>query len=88
MQVWRWTEAVPDLMEPGPGDRRLLAGLSEPVQELGPGAEAVPDPGDLVLCGACSSALDVAWYLGERGWMPCKTSVLCTTQWSGRGQMR
>jgi len=41
----------------------------------------------LVLCHECSSSLDVAWYLQKQGLFPDWASVLCGSQWAGRGRM-
>ncbi len=38
--------------------------------------------------GSCSSTLDVAWELVRSGELGVWDSVLATSQWSGRGQMR
>lgn len=41
-----------------------------------------------VLCGPCSSSLDVAWLLHENGCIGAWDSVVCLKQWAGRGQLR
>ncbi len=43
---------------------------------------------NVFMCGACSSSLDVAWHLCASGKLDIWDSVLCSSQWSGRGQMR
>lgn len=40
------------------------------------------------LCPACSSALDVAHHLAQKGDLDVWDSVLTLRQWSGRGQLR
>ncbi len=42
----------------------------------------------VVVCGACSSALDVAWALRESDLLPSWGAVLAVTQRRGRGQLR
>lgn len=42
----------------------------------------------VLLAGACSSALDLAWKLMEAEDFPEWSSVLCVSQWAGRGQFR
>jgi len=41
----------------------------------------------LFLCGPCSSSIDVAWDLVERGELPLLGSVLAESQTGGRGRM-
>lgn len=43
---------------------------------------------DVLVCGSCGSALDVAWELVRRGALPEWGSLLATAQTSGRGQLR
>ncbi|MEW5801098.1 MAG: biotin--[acetyl-CoA-carboxylase] ligase [bacterium] len=40
----------------------------------------------LILSGACSSSLDLAWYFHRAGFFPDWASVLALSQWAGRGQ--
>ncbi len=42
----------------------------------------------LIVLNACSSSLDVAWYLRARGEFDPWDAVLCGSQWAGRGQLR
>ena len=42
----------------------------------------------IFVCGPCTSSLDVAWHLISSGRLACWDSVLCSSQWAGRGQMR
>lgn len=88
MQVWLWTDEVPDLVEPSTWKSQDLSGSGSDFRALELSDDTVPAPGDLVLCGGCSSALDVAWYLRRQNRLPVHASVLCRSQWSGRGQMR
>lgn len=43
---------------------------------------------DVLVCGACSSSLDMAWGLAEAGLLPEWGSVLALSQSKGRGQLR
>ncbi len=45
-------------------------------------------PAPVVVCGACPSALDVAWALRRRDELPEWGAVLALTQRRGRGQVR
>lgn len=50
---------------------------------------AVPEAGaDVLVCGRCGSALDVAWELRSQGSLPEWGSVLALEQTRGRGQLR
>jgi len=40
----------------------------------------------IVICGACSSAMDVAWELSQKGLLAPWDSVVAVSQQSGRGQ--
>lgn len=42
----------------------------------------------MVVCGRCSTALDVARPLAENGLLHAWDSVLAVSQWAGRGQLR
>lgn len=46
-----------------------------------------PGP-DIIICGDCYSALDVAWRLAFADCLGPWDSVLCITQWAGRGQLQ
>lgn len=43
---------------------------------------------NLHLCGPCSSVLDVAMHLAQSGRLMVWDSVLASSQWAGRGQLR
>ena len=87
MQLWRCFEPVAGLFD---GDMWNINehDARQPIREYPSGENDRPAPGDVVLYGHCSSALDAAWHLVRQGDLPEGGSVLCRSQWSGRGQMR
>ncbi len=57
-------------------------------QAMGCADPGWPGPERVRVLAACSSTLDVAWQLVQRGELAPWDSVLCARQWAGRGQMR
>ena len=53
-------------------------------EAVGSGAGDVP----VVVCGQCTSGLDVARCLSDEGALPCWGGVLAVSQTAGRGQLR
>lgn len=51
-------------------------------------SEQQPFPGDIILCGECTSSLDVAHFLAGRQLLPEWATVLAYSQNAGRGQLR
>lgn len=51
-------------------------------------APFLPEAAAVLVCGACTSSLDIAWQLQQQGGLPPWTTVLATEQRSGRGQLR
>ncbi|MDD4650476.1 MAG: biotin--[acetyl-CoA-carboxylase] ligase [Desulfoplanes sp.] len=79
MPFVEWRETVEGLVEPVSAQNLLKC--SSP----GAGCEPVET---CFLCGPCSSSLDVAWHLFASGSLEIWDSVICLSQWAGRGQMR
>ncbi len=67
----------------GPWRPGRLPGVAEPVW-VGAGTGSPPW---ILLAGACSSCMDVAWHLQAAGSLPLDASVLAVSQWAGRGQL-
>lgn len=43
---------------------------------------------DIIICGPCSSVLDIAWRLSAANCLNSWDSVISVEQWAGRGQLR
>lgn len=43
---------------------------------------------DIIICGPCSSVLDIAWKLSATNCLNLWDSVISVEQWAGRGQLR
>ena len=79
MPFIEWREAVDGLVEPADAVKALDYAR----------AKADCEPLETCfLCGPCSSCLDVAWHFVASGRLEPWDSVLCSSQWAGRGQMR
>lgn len=72
-----------DVERLGPWRPGRLSGLAEPVWVAD---RSGPAPWILV-AGACSSCMDIAWHLQGAGALPPHGAVLAVRQWAGRGQM-
>jgi BirA family biotin operon repressor/biotin-[acetyl-CoA-carboxylase] ligase len=73
--------------------KEKVDGLAEPADALEALKYALENAGGesketCFLCGPCSSSLDVAWHIAASGRLELWDSVICSSQWAGRGQMR
>lgn len=73
--------ALPDLCAAWSATSAQIVGLP-------PDTEWQATPEHIVVCGPCSSALDVAQHLAQAEQLPLWASVLTPSQWAGRGQLR
>jgi len=78
-----WTPAIADVTEAFSADHPDASILFDAKEDL-----AAVAAERFWLCGPCSSALDVAMHLAQRGELGVWDSVLASRQWSGRGQLR